>query len=142
MNYGMCIDRSFPSCYRILIISSMANLKFQRIAALLSSLFLGFSVGTIFIFIRPDSLDQDYHLGIFFTAGFFLGAILTPRLISTLFGTTDRNVTKASYCFTAFLTAIFAIFADGAEFFMRFVFLSIVPLFILARIFLYLSYKK
>lgn len=142
MNYGMCIDRSFPSCYRILIISSMANLKFQRIAVLLSSLFLGFSIGTIFIFIRPNSLDQDYHLGIFFTAGFFLGAILTPRLISTLFGTTDRNVTKASYCFTAFLTAIFAIFADGAEFFMRFVFPSIVPLFILSRISLYLSYKK
>lgn len=40
----------------------MANLKFQRIAVLLSSLFLGFSVGTIFIFIRPNSLDQDYHL--------------------------------------------------------------------------------
>lgn len=120
----------------------MRNLKLQYIATLLSSLFLGFSGGTISLFIRPQTLDQDYHLGIFFAMGFFLGSIFTPQLISSLFGVVDKNVARASYCFTAFLTVIFAILAHGAEFFMWLIFLSILPLFILSRLFLYLSYKK
>ena len=118
----------------------MRNLKFQYIAVFLSSLFLGFLVGVTSIFvIRPD---QDYQLGLLFSSGFFLGSILTPRLISALFGATDRSVAKASYCLTAFLTTLFVVLAEGAEFFVWFVFLSLVPLFILSRIFLYLSYKK
>lgn len=142
MNRGMCIDRSFPSSHKVLGIGSMANLKLQYIAALLSSLFLGFSIGTVSVFIRPQSLDQDYHLGIFFAVGFFLGGILAPWLISILFGAVNKKVAVTSYCFTAFLTVVFAVLARGAEFFMWLVFLSIVPLFILSRIFLYLSYKK
>lgn len=120
----------------------MGKLKFQYIATLLSSLFLGFSVGTVSIFIRPQSLDQDYHLGIFFAVGFFLGGILAPWLISILFGAVNKKVAITGYCFTAFLTVVFAVLARGAEFFVWLVFLSIVPLFILSRIFLYLSYKK
>lgn len=133
----MSIGASLTS-YRI----HMGNLKFQYIAALFSSLFLGFLVGTIFSLIRPNYLDQDYQLGFVFTAGFFLGSVLTPWLISSLFGVVDKNVARTSYCFTAFLTVIFAILAEGAEFFVWFIFLSIVPLFVLSRIFLYLSYKK
>ncbi len=138
MNPGMGIDRRFPFSRKVL----MENLKFQYVAMILSSLFLGFSVGTISLFIRPQSFDQDYHLGIFFTAGFFLGGILAPWLISILFGAVNKKVAITGYCFTAFLTVVFAVLARGAEFFVWFVFLSIVPLFVLLRIFLYLSYKK
>lgn len=134
----MSVDRCNLIPYKV----HMGNLKFQYVAALLSSLFLGFSVGTISLFIRPQILDQDYHLGIFFAAGFFLGGITAPWLISILFGVVNKKVAVTGYCFTAFLTVVFAVLARGAEFFVWFVFLSIVPLFVLLRIFLYLSYKK